>query len=183
MTLPNIIETEQLILRPFSISDAPDISAYANNPNFGRFLASVPHPYTQKDGEKFIARRILEDADKSKTWAITVRPDDKPMGGFSLRFRNSDKSVAEMGWSIAEAHWGKGLTTEGAQAIINAAFSHLPQMHKLTAGADLRNVGSWRIMEKIGMQREALFRQHVYFRDEWIDDVWYGILRSDWENS
>ena len=183
MTLPEKIETDRLVLRPFNLNDAPHIAVYANNPNFSRFLPMVPQPYTQKDSDQFIARRILEDSKKSKTWAITVRPADVPMGGFSLRFKNDEKSVAEMGWSIAEQHWGKGLTTEGVQAIIDAAFTHLPSMHKIRAGADLRNVGSWRVMEKVGMQREALFRQHQYIQDEWIDDVWYGILRSDWETS
>ncbi len=180
MSLPDIIETDRLILRPFKITDSAAVLGYANNKSFGRFLPPVPYPYTQKDADEFIARRVLEDGAKSKTWGITLKPVDKPIGGLSLRF-NTDQNVGELGWSIAEEHWGKGLTTEGVQALIDATFTHLPDMHKLRAGADLRNVGSWRVMEKVGMLREAHYREHQLIDGEWIDDVWYGILRSDWE--
>ncbi len=182
MSLPDTIETERLILRPFRMTDASAVLGYANNKNFSRFLPPVPFPYSQKDADEFIARRILEDADKSKTWAVTLRPVDEPIGGLSLRF-NKDHNVAELGWSIAEEQWGKGIVTEGVQALVDATFTHLPDMHKLRAGADLRNVGSWRVMEKVGMRREAHYREHEFVDGEWIDDVWYGILRSDWQKN
>ena len=183
MSLPDTIETERLILRPFRITDAAAVLGYANNENFVRYLPPVPYPYTEKDAAEFIARRILEDNALSKTWAITLKPIDQPIGGFSLRYKNKDNSLGEFGWSIAEEHWGKGLTTEGAQALVNTVFSNLPDMHKLYARADLLNVGSWRVMEKIGMQREALLRQHEKYNGAWQDDVWYGILRPEWENA
>ena len=180
MSLPKTIETERLILRPFKITDVPAVLGYANNENFVRYLPPVPYPYTEKDAEEFIARRVLENAAESQTWAITLKSFDSPVGGFSLRYKNKEKTLAEFGWSIAEEQWGKGFTTEGAQALTNTAFAERPDLHKLFARADPLNVGSWRVMEKIGMQREALLRQHYFYNGRWSDEVWYGILRSEW---
>lgn len=179
MTLPVQIVTDRLLLRKFTIHDLDDVLTYANNPNFSRFLPPVPYPYTRKDAAEFIARRIVEDWTQSAAWAVTL--NGRAYGGVSLRFKNENNTLAEMGWSIAEEQWGKGIMTEAATAVRDAAFHSSPEFNKAYARADILNVGSWRVMEKIGMQREALLRQHEKHNGVWQDDVWYAILRSEWE--
>ena len=56
-------------------------------------------------------------------------------------------------------------------------------LHKVFARADLRNVASWRVMEKLGMAREGVLRSHTRLRDEYFDDVYYGILRDEWQQT
>ena len=56
---------------------------------------------------------------------------------------------------------------------------------KIVATADIVNVRSWRVMEKVGMTREATLRSHIVATDDpnrWEDTVYYGILREEWEN-
>ncbi|MFK7800201.1 MAG: GNAT family N-acetyltransferase [Anaerolineae bacterium] len=178
MTLPEIIKTERLHLRPFTFADVDDVYGYASDPEWSLYLA-VPYPYTYQHAEQFIATRKLDDPTKEKVWAIEL--DGAVIGGISLRSKAEDYAICELGWSVSQPNWGKGLMTEVAQTMRDTTFSRLPKLHRLYARADLRNTGSWRVMEKIGMQREAVLRQHAKFRGEWVDEVWYGILQPEWD--
>ena len=179
MTLPDTIQTKRLLLRPFRLTDVGNVFDYASNPEWGKYL-TVPLPYTYRHAEQFVALRQLDDPAKEKAWAVEF--EGKPIGGISLRAKAEGYAVCELGWSIALPHWGKGFMTEVAATMRDTVFSKVPELHRLYARADLRNIGSWRVMEKTGMQREAILRQHANFRGEWVDEVWYAILRPEWEN-
>ena len=92
-----------------------------------------------------------------------------------------DNRVGEMGYSIARRFWGKGLTTEAAGAVIDESFSVYPDLNRIRASADERNVGSLRVMEKLGMVREGVLRQDQYMKGEFRNTVWCGLLRCEWE--
>jgi RimJ/RimL family protein N-acetyltransferase len=64
---------------------------------------------------------------------------------------------------------------------MEAAFAVYASLHRLRAMADARNIGSLRVMEKLGMVREGVLRQNRLVRGEFIDEVWYGVLRTEWE--
>jgi RimJ/RimL family protein N-acetyltransferase len=66
--------------------------------------------------------------------------------------RESDR--AEIGYSLSSLHWGQGLTTEAARAVVDWAF-HTFLVNRMYTWSDPRNIGSWRVMEKLGMAREA----------------------------
>jgi RimJ/RimL family protein N-acetyltransferase len=73
------------------------------------------------------------------------------------------------------------LATEAARAIMEAAFAAYASLHRIRAMADARNIGSLRVMEKLGMVREGVLRQNRLVRGEFIDEVWCGVLRPEWE--
>ncbi|MFT5194009.1 MAG: ribosomal-protein-alanine N-acetyltransferase [Cellvibrionaceae bacterium] len=178
MTLPEIIKTERLLLRPFTFKDTDDVYGYAKHPDWSRYLP-VPNPYTLYDAERFIALRKLDDPTKENVWALEY--EGKAVGGINLRAKAEKHAICELGWSISQPNWGKGLMTEAVKTIRDTTFLRFPELHRLYARADLRNIGSWRVMEKVGMQREAVLRQHVNLKGEWMDEVWYAILRPEWE--
>jgi RimJ/RimL family protein N-acetyltransferase len=59
--LPEVIETNRLVLRPFELGDVDDVYAYAQDEEWSRFLRALPRPYERKDAEQFIARQLLLD--------------------------------------------------------------------------------------------------------------------------
>ena len=168
------LHTDRLLLRPFHSGDVDDVFAYAQNPEWNRFLP-VPDPYTRRDADEFVARCILADGEERFEWAVVH--DGRVSGGVSLTVHRA--GVAELGYSIARPLWGQGLATEAARAIIEHAFENLGLV-RIQAFADLRNVGSWRVMEKLGMQREGVLRSHRTLRGEPVDDVLYAIFREEW---
>jgi RimJ/RimL family protein N-acetyltransferase len=138
----------------------------------------VPQPYTPADAEKFIAGQVLLDREVHPAWAIEHAR--AVIGGINLRF-HFDHHVGEMGYSIARSYWRRGLATEAARAVMEAAFTAYASLNRLRAMADARNLGSLRVMEKLGMVREGILRQNRRVRGEYIDEVWCGVLRPEWE--
>ena len=88
----------------------------------------------------------------------------------------------ELGYALAEQHWGKGLTLEAARAAAGWGFERYG-VHKVIAHAALDNRQSWRVMEKLGMTREGLKRSHSKIGGEFVDYVDYGVLREEWERA
>ena len=158
--LRELIKTERLILRVFSLVDVEDVLLYASDPEWARFLP-VPQPYTRADAEKFVASQVLQDRTTQPSWAI--EHVGSVIGGINIGF-DFDNRVGEMGYSIARRFWGKGLTTEAAGAVIEESFSVYPDLNRIRASADERNVGSLRVMEKLGMVREDVLRQDQYMK-------------------
>ena len=175
--LPDIIETARLRLRPFRLRDVDDVLGYATDPEWARYLP-VPQPYTQADAEKFLAGQVLLDREVHPAWAIEHAR--AIIGGINLRF-HFNYHVGEMGYSIAHSYWGRGLATEAARAVMEAAFAAYASLNRIRAMADARNLGSLRVMEKLGMVREGVLRQNRLVRGEYIDEVWCGVLRPEWE--
>ncbi len=176
MTKPNTICTERLILRPFALGDVNDVLAYASDPEWSRFLP-VPSPYLFGDAQEFIARSILRNRDEAPSFAIELQ--GVVIGGVDLQV-DATNSIASLHYSIARAHWNQGLMTEAVSGVVNWGFEEFG-LAKIYSWADVENVGSWRVMEKIGMTREGTFQSHGVNRGVRQDYHYYGILRSEWK--
>lgn len=176
--LPQVIATERLILRPFHFDDVDDVYGYAQDPEWSRYLRILPRPYEREHAQQFIARQVLLDRVTHPTWALTL--EGVVVGGLNLRFDIPQRS-AELGYSVARPHWGKGLCTEAARAVVDAAFGAHPDLVRLHARADADNLASQRVMEKIGMVKEGVLRSSRVERGEVIDEARFSILRREWE--
>jgi ribosomal-protein-alanine N-acetyltransferase len=73
------------------------------------------------------------------------------------------------------------LATEAARAAVDVAFSAYTDLNRMRAMADARNVASLHVMEKLGMVREGVLRQNRLVRGEFINEVWCGVLRTEWD--
>lgn len=177
-TLPEVIDTPRLQLRSWRLGDVDDVLAYAQDPEWSRFLRTLPSPYLRADAERFVARQLLLDRRVHPAWAIVL--DGHGVGGINLRF-SFEHRLAELGYSIARHLWNRGYVTEAARAVIDAAFGAHEGLERVRAMADARNAGSQRVMEKVGMTREGVLRRNRVERGEAIDEAWYGVLREEWQ--
>lgn len=180
MAEPTEIRTERLLLRPFRLTDADDVYAYAKEPEFSRFLP-LPSPYEYRHAEIHVAQSFLNSWDSQPTFAISL--DEKIIGGINIRI-DTDRMIADLGYGISREQWGKGLTVEAVAAVINWAFEEF-DLVKVGARADVQNRQSWRVMEKLGMKREGILRSQEppspASPEKRADMVHYGILREEWE--
>ena len=93
----------------------------------------------------------------------------------SNRFR-----AVEIGWMVHKAYRGKGYASEAARALITYGFLTLG-LHRIIATCDPRNMPSIRIMEKLGMRREAEFVDSVVLGDgEWHNEYFFAITANEW---
>ncbi len=176
--LPRRIETERLVLRPFALDDVDDVLGYAGDPEWARYLAFIPQPFGRPQAERFVAQRIVRDWNKFPNWAVTH--DGRVIGGLGLQLEANHRS-ATINYGIARPHWGQGLTTEAAQAVVDVAFNTWLTLNRIESFTDARNTASLRVMAKLGMQREATLRQSRLRRGELVDWAACGLLRRDWE--
>jgi ribosomal-protein-alanine N-acetyltransferase len=175
VTNSTTLSTERLLLRPWSFDDVDAAVAYANNEEWSRYLP-LPFPYTRRKGEEYIARNVLTNWNTHPAFALVL--DGVPIGGIDFHV-DTGSATASIGYAVARAQWGHGLVAEAAVAAIDWAFREL-ELAKLTATADLLNQQSWRVMEKLGMTREGLFRSARILRGRRQDVVHYGVLREEW---
>jgi ribosomal-protein-alanine N-acetyltransferase len=178
MSEPVELKTERLLLRPYRLTDAEDVFAYAKDPEWSLYLGRrMPSPYLRRDADEYVATRILAPWDSNPTFAMVH--DSKVIGSIGLKKRES-RDDAELGYGMARAHWRKGLMTEAAHAVVDWGFKNLG-LAKIFAMADLPNQGSWRVMEKLGMTREGVLRRESIVNGQPVDDLYYGLLREEWE--
>jgi RimJ/RimL family protein N-acetyltransferase len=170
------LRTERLILRPFEVSDAPRIRELAGAREVALGTLRIPHPYPEGAAEAFVEGQ--EDAPARGSWVFAI--DDGQLAGTIGLEVNSDFDRAEVGYWIGLPFWGRGYATEALGAILRFGFEQL-KLNRMYAGHFGRNPASGRVMEKNGMQREGVLRRHVKKWDEYVDIVYYGILRSEWE--
>ena len=178
--MKRILETERLILRPVEARDWRAIHRYASLSEVVRYL---PHePFTEDDACAF-AMRWSEQARTNDDWPemlVVVHKDDGRLFGHLPFERFSPKyRTREIGWIFAPEYQGQGIATEAARAVLDLAFGEL-DLHRMVATCDPRNRASYRVMEKLGMRREAHHVKDVQIRGEWTDEYFYAILEEEW---
>jgi RimJ/RimL family protein N-acetyltransferase len=181
---PLPIHTERLMLR-YVTTDDLDALRYYQDPEVCRYL-----PFDAFDEEGLVARVEMlaqrrAPSEPDEVLSLAAEHDGNLIGDLILRLSTraddrSPPSVGEIGWAFAPAYAGRGFATEAATALIDLAFDHYP-LHRLMAHLDPRNVRSAALCERLGMTREAHFRQSWPEADgTWTDDVIYGLLRDEW---
>jgi RimJ/RimL family protein N-acetyltransferase len=101
------------------------------------------------------------------------------VGEVSLIWRSVADRQAEIGYIFHPDVQGQGLATEAALALLAFGFEQA-ELHRIYARCDARNVASWRVMEKLGMRREAHFREHLQLKGRWDEELIYAILEDEW---
>ncbi|MEK6371707.1 MAG: GNAT family N-acetyltransferase [Acidobacteriota bacterium] len=167
--------TERLVLRPFTLADAPAVQRLAGAREIALNTLLIPYPYPEGAAEAWISKpRDPNDIN----FAITLRESGELVGAIGLVVgREHDR--AEIGYWIAVEHWNRGYATEAARAVIRYGFEEL-NLNRIFAVHFARNAGSGRVMQKLGMRHEGSLREHLVKWGERIDVELYGILRGDW---
>ena len=183
MMFRDTITTARLHLRAPRVEDAEAIFArYAQDPEVTRYLLWLPHERIEQTRE-FLSTVVQNRAQGRGefAWVSTWRESDAPAIGMSGASPDGSKCRGAIGYVLARSEWGQGVMTEALGAVTGAVFER-PSFHRVEALADVENPGSWRVMEKAGMQREGLLRHYVRrpATGEPGDNVIYAITRSEW---
>ncbi len=172
-----VLQTRRLILRPFSLDDAPEVQRLAGAPEVADTTLNVPHPYAENLAEAWITGHVARfAAGEGVNYAITLRDTGTLIGSISLIVTRRHRR-AELGYWLGVPYWSQGYTTEAAGTLVDYGF-HTRGLNKITASHFTRNPASGRVMEKLGMTREGLLPQHVWKNDRFEDMAVYGLLNT-----
>jgi RimJ/RimL family protein N-acetyltransferase len=167
------LQTPRLILRPITPADWPAIHRYMSDPVVTRWLPEGPLDEAQAEA---FSRK---NAGRSARAIAVVERESGGLVGHLVFHPWLGHATHEIGWAISSDHQGRGYATEGARALMDFAFGTLGR-HRVIATCQPENVASWRVMEKLGMRREAHFRRGLHQKTgEWWDEYFYALLADE----
>jgi [ribosomal protein S5]-alanine N-acetyltransferase len=176
------IRTERLILRPFSLVDAPDVIRLASDKRVYESTLLIPHPYGEGTAESWISTHQAVFYEQGGAIFAICLTNGPLIGAISLN-RAGRFNRAELGYWIGSEYWNCGYCTEAVKAVLSYGFNDLGY-HKISARHFVGNLASGRVMQKAGMVREGVLRDEVVKDGRYIAVEVYGILRiSDNGNS
>ncbi|HEU0016070.1 MAG TPA: GNAT family protein [Longimicrobium sp.] len=176
-----ILHTERLLLRDFHEDDWRAMHAYQNDPRFLRF-----------DGRELVGELdACAQVDRFVGWAqerprtrvqlaITLEDGGDVIGNVGLRRDGEAWPVADMGYELAPAHWGRGYAVEAGRALLDWGFGRwgLDRAH---AHCIAENAASAAVLRRLGMRPEGTLRAHQLIKGRFYDVLLFGILREEWE--
>ena len=149
------IETERLLLRKFTIEDAPAMyQNWASDPEVTKYLTWQPH--RSIEDTRAILSEWVKEYDKADyyQWAIELKGVG-PIGSIAVVGIRDNTLEAELGYCIGRAYWGKGIMPEAVKAVIDFLFDEI-HFRRITAKHDIENPNSGRVMAKAGMTCDGI---------------------------
>ena len=174
------IQSERLVLRPIKDEDAEAIFGYRSNTTINRFQGWIPE--TIADVRDFIRNKVSEIIDQPGTWfqlAIIRKDTGELIGDVGIHFLESDSLQVELGCTLNFNQHGNGFATEALTETLNFLFQKLNK-HRVIASIDPRNEKSIKLVERLGLRKEAHFRKSLWINNEWVDDLIYAIPKEEW---
>ncbi len=172
------LETERLILRRPEIEDLADLLRLLSDPSFAAAVPEIPGTEGEIREYLEIERSANEpEPDKCFNLFLERRRDNGVLGLATLVLRKDGQG--EIGYALHGDHRGFGYASEAARAFIDYAFTELG-LHRIYAETTADNTASRKVMERLGMKREARFREMVREDGRWRDKVVYAVLEHEW---
>ncbi|QOS76476.1 GNAT family N-acetyltransferase [Paenibacillus sp. JNUCC31] len=171
------METERLIIRDIRETDQERIHTYTSMTEVTQHTAWGPN--TEEDTRAYVEYVLnLQQTQPREGFelAICLEKEGLLIGGVGLHMENTN---AEIGYVLHPIYQGKGYAAEAARAMLGFGFKTLG-VHRIYAKCRPNNKASEKVMQKIGMQREGLMREHWFYKGKYHDSCLYSILAKEY---
>jgi RimJ/RimL family protein N-acetyltransferase len=175
------LQTQRLLLRPFAATDFDALLAIQSRADVARYLYWDPRTAAEVRetlDAKVRATAIVAEGD-SLSLAAVLREGDELIGDCTLRWASAEHRQAEIGFVFHPDHHGHGYATEAAAALLALAFEEL-RAHRVYGRLEARNSASARVLERLGMRKEAHLVENEHIKGEWQSEVVYALLEREW---
>ena len=115
-------------------------------------------------------------------FAVTLKGFDTAIGIFQVRETEPGFGTAEWGFAMGSAFWGTGVFQDGAALVLDFAFETLG-VHRLEARAAVKNGRGNGALQRMGAVQECVLRKSFLKNGEYLDQVLYAMLDTDWRGS
>ena len=175
------VQTDRLVLRPFAASDFDALLAIQSRADVARYLYWDPRTAAEVRetlDTKVRATAIIAEGDNLSLAAV-LSESGEMIGDCSLRWASAEHRQAEIGFVFHPDHHGQGYATEAARALLALAFEDL-RAHRVFGRLEARNTASARVLERLGMRKEAHLIENEHVKGEWQSEVVYALLEREW---
>jgi RimJ/RimL family protein N-acetyltransferase len=179
------IRTARLLLRPWRPHDESDravFRAHRSDPDVVRYLYTPVMSAEEADHRLARWDATITAPSRWMNLAVVLQETGDVVGDVGVAWMGDHHREAEIGYTFAPRHHGRGYATEAATAMVELAFVQLGA-HRVCGRLDARNVRSARLLERLGMRREAYFVQNEWVKGEWTDEIVYAVLADEWAQS
>lgn len=173
-------ESERLIYRKFCKEDFPILFSWVNNTENMKYREGPLDESQARDYLNWLISNTDAENITHCEYAVVRKLDNRLIGSAAL-MHLPDKP--EIGWTLHRDYWRQGYGTEMGKAMLQLGFDVL-NLHRIIAVCNAENVGSYKLMERIGMRREAYFIKSQKGNEaqnrDWCDEVLYAMLQEEW---
>ncbi|GAB3775147.1 GNAT family protein [Nocardioides ginsengisegetis] len=185
--VPWPVRTERLSIRPATVADLEPTWEFRRRPEVSAWLTSLP---SDLEGYRDRFDRPLR---LSRTLVIELgEPGGPIVGDLMLWLKDAwaqseveeqgRRKQVELGWVVHPDHAGRGIATEAVAALLRVCFEDLG-VHRVEALCFADNEASWRLMERVGMRREAHYvAESLHRSGRWLDSYAYAVLADEWRD-
>ncbi|MFF5172997.1 GNAT family N-acetyltransferase [Micromonospora sp. NPDC000089] len=182
MLIPDLpIRTDRLDLRLFGEGDLDVLHSYQSRADVTRYLYFEPNDL--EGSRRALERKRSRDALRAEgdvlNLAVVLRETGAVIGDVILVWTSAAHRQGEIGYVFHPDHAGHGYATEAARAMLRLGFDGLG-LHRIAGRLDARNTASARVLERLGMRREAHLRENEFVKGEWTDELVYAVLAREW---
>ena len=172
------LTTRNFQLRPSVITDVEAMFAMLSDQESMKYWSDPPIS-TLDEAVAVLMKDLDSDArGDSMCWAVTQKGQDEMIGKCILFQFSQQNQRAEIGYLLNRKYWRQGVMNQALGAMIDFAFNTL-NLHRIEADVDVENIPSLALLEKLGFEREGLFRDRWRVYDEWQDSVMLALINND----
>jgi RimJ/RimL family protein N-acetyltransferase len=175
------LESDRLLLRPFQADDLAPLLAMQSRLDVVRWLYHEPRG--EADVRDLLAKKIastaFRDGGGSIDFAVVLKETGEVVGDVDLYLTSAPHKQGEIGFVFHPDHQGRGYATEAASLLLDLAFREYG-LHRVVGRLESRNLASGRVLERLGMRREADLVENEWVKGEWQSETIYAILDREW---
>ena len=174
------LETDRLILRRYTEADAePMYKNWASDPEVSKFLTWPTHTSVEVTQSLVMDWITRYKNPNYYNWVIELKETKEIVGNISVVSVKEKIGGATLGYCMGTKWWGKEIMPEAGKAVVKYLFERVG-IHRIAATHDKNNPKSGRVMQKMGMTYEGTLRSAGFCNQGIIDEVWYSILREEY---
>ncbi len=177
------LEVGPLVVRRLALEDFDDSLEMLSDPEVHRYDFSEP---SSGDNVAWMLQQQLTirigDPGVDLRFAVVVRSERKVIGNCLLHITDIENHTAEFGIALNRGFWDRRYGALATHAVLGFGFGRMG-LHRIVAGTDPRNERCWRMLERVGLRREAHHKQWRKMKGEWVDDYYYAMLADEWNPS
>ncbi|WP_343485828.1 GNAT family N-acetyltransferase [Allomuricauda sp. d1] len=173
------LETTRLIISSISFDDLEKIHELHSLPETDEFN-TLGIPKNIDETKSVIAEWIEKSSEKNESFTLKIELSKSKqfIGLISLNLGSPKFRIAEVWYKLHSDFWNQGYATESLKKVLEFGFTEL-NLHRIEAGCAVENIGSIKVLEKVGMIREGRKRKVLPLKKGWSDNFHYAILSTD----
>lgn len=168
----NFLETDRLVFRKWTEDDFEFAKRLWGNPNITKYVSKLP--FTDEQVKERLRKEVVKGEECGlQYWKLHRKSDDDFAGCCGFRIYDEEEKILELGYHIAEGHWGNGFATEAGKKAVEFAFT-LP-INKIFAAHHPENTASQNVLEKLGFK----FSHMEYYEPTEVYDRAYFLVKGE----